>query len=96
VNGFSYQIGSLAGTGFVTNGDTVNAVLTVGDASSTLFSGLLEDGTHTLSLNKVGSGTLTLTGANTYSGGTFLSGGILSVDSEGELGALGGIGSGIM
>jgi outer membrane autotransporter protein len=93
VNGFSKQIGSLAGTGIVTNGDTVQAVLMVGDASSTLFSGVLKDGTHALGLNKVGSGTLTLTGANTYSAGTFLSGGILSIDNDGELGLIGsGIG----
>jgi outer membrane autotransporter protein len=86
VNGLSTQIGSLAGAGIVTNGDTQKAVLMVGDASSTLFSGVLKDGTHALGLNKVGSGTLTLTGTNTYSGGTLISDGMLSVDNNGELG----------
>ncbi len=42
----------------------------------------------------MGSGTLTLTGTNSYSGGTLVSGGgTLSVDSDTELGATGvGIG----
>ena len=92
LNGFSSQIGSLAGNGTVTNGDSVPVALTVGnDHTDTTFSGVLEDGTHSLSLTKVGAGTLTLSGANTYTGGTTVSGGALSVGTDGELGTGGGI-----
>ena len=38
------------------------------------------------SVTKAGPGSLTLTGANSYSGGTSLNGGILAVDSDGNLG----------
>nr|WP_246591735.1 autotransporter-associated beta strand repeat-containing protein [Aminobacter anthyllidis] len=42
--------------------------------------------TGTAVLNKIGSGTVTLTGTNTYTGGTNLSGGMLSVASDASLG----------
>ncbi|WP_436123596.1 autotransporter-associated beta strand repeat-containing protein [Aminobacter sp. LjRoot7] len=42
--------------------------------------------TGTAVLNKIGSGTVTLTGTNTYTGGTNLSGGTLSVASDASLG----------
>jgi fibronectin-binding autotransporter adhesin len=82
LNGFSNRIGSLAGTGAVTNDGSVGAVLTAGDGSpSIIFSGVLEDGTHSLGLTKVGTGTLVLSGANTYSGGTTVSVGTLQAGS---------------
>ncbi|CAB3827036.1 MULTISPECIES: autotransporter domain-containing protein [Achromobacter] len=41
-------------------------------------------------LNKTGAGTLTLSGANTYAGGTGIQGGTLSVSSDANLGAANG------
>ena len=68
MNGFANEVGSLAGTGRVTNGEMFDAVLTAcGDSSSTVFSGVLEDGTDPLGLTKVGTGTLELSGVSTYS-----------------------------
>ena len=49
LNGFSNTIGSLAGSGIVTNDGMVPATLAVGNNNtSTTFSGILQDGTSTL------------------------------------------------
>jgi hypothetical protein len=56
VAGRNNEVGSLAGAGTVTNGDSIKAVLTVGNNQSTVFSGVLQDGTHALGLTKVGTG----------------------------------------
>ena len=66
------------------------ATLTVGgnNASST-FSGQIENGVGTLNLVKQGSGTLTLTGANSYAGTTTVSAGTLAVGNGGSTGTLG-------
>lgn len=61
------------------------ATLTLGEGS---FAGMLKDGSaeNILSLNKTGNGTLSLSGNNTYTGGTTVSGGTLEVSSENALG----------
>ncbi|MBV8102094.1 MAG: autotransporter domain-containing protein [Verrucomicrobia bacterium] len=84
LNGFNNTIGSLSGTGTVVNSGPANATLTVGnDDSSTVFSGLIEDGTTaTLGLTKVGTGTLTLSGADTYTGPTTVNAGTLVVNGS--------------
>ena len=75
-------IKSLSGGGTVKLG-AKNLDLT--EAAGT-FDGVIE-GTGGLTLS---AGTQVLTGANTYSGGTFLNGGVLSVSSDGNLGASAG------
>ena len=96
LNGFSQSIGSLTGAGNVTNNSNTAATLTVGNdnTSPAAFSGVLSDttgsNTGALSLTKVGSGTLTLSGTNTYSGvtgsGTTINGGILNINGDAALG----------
>lgn len=46
----------------------------------------ISDFTPSSSLTKIGAGTLTLTGSNTYSGGTFLSQGTLAIGNNSALG----------
>ena len=82
LNGYNTQIGSLAGVGSggtVTNSSAVTATtLTIGgNNTSTAYVGLIS-GTK-LSLCKIGSGTLTLAGANTYGGNTAVSAGTFSL-----------------
>jgi fibronectin-binding autotransporter adhesin len=76
-------IGDLSGSGTVNLGEDQ---LTVGTANSTTFTGTINDFGNMGSLVKQGTGTLTLTGANAYSGGTFFNGGILAVNSDANLG----------
>ena len=75
LNGISQAVGSLAGAGSVANGSAAWSTLTVGnDNTSTLFTGVISGSN---ALVKVGGGTLTLSGANTYFGNTLISGGTL-------------------
>ena len=67
LNGFSNQVGSLAGSGTVTNTGLAGTLLTAeGNNASTIFSGVSQDGTGTLDLVKIGTGTLTLTGPHLH------------------------------
>jgi autotransporter-associated beta strand protein len=91
LNSFSETIGSLAGGGTVTSGAAGALTLTAGgDNTSTLFSGVLQNGSGTVAFTKTGTGTLTLTGANTYSGLTTISGGILLIQNSAALGTTAG------
>lgn len=77
-------LGSLAGGGAsggnVTKSTAGAAILTVGrNGASTTFGGVVQNGSGTVSLVKEGAGTLTLTGANTYTGATGVSGGTLAL-----------------
>jgi autotransporter-associated beta strand protein len=87
INGQNLVIGSLSdvlGTGgTVTNDDTIAGTLTLGgDNSSTTFSGVIEDGTHAISLVKQGTGKFTLAGTNAYSGTTTVNEGTLNVSGS--------------
>lgn len=83
INNQSQEIGSLAGSGIVENGGGGGTdILTVGgDNSSTVFSGTLQDGASGfLRLDKVGTGTLELSGTSTnFSNHLIVNGGILKI-----------------
>ncbi|QQE12597.1 autotransporter-associated beta strand repeat-containing protein [Planctomycetota bacterium] len=81
-------IGALAGGGS-TGGEVrlQSNTLTVGDANSTTFDGVI---TGTGNLIKQGSGILTLTGTNTYSGDTTISAGTLQIGDGGTTGSIQG------
>ena len=77
-NGFSPSVAGLSGAGVV---DTLTGgapVLSVGNNNvSSSFSGNLTNSSGALSLNKIGTGTFSLSGASGYSGGTTVSTGTL-------------------
>jgi autotransporter-associated beta strand protein len=84
LNTYSETINGLSGAGTV---DTVaggTPTLTVGgnDQTST-FSGVIKNTAGTVALTKLGSGTLTLNGANLYSGTTTISAGTLALGASG-------------
>ncbi|MEI6234807.1 MAG: autotransporter-associated beta strand repeat-containing protein, partial [Planctomycetota bacterium] len=79
LNGFNNSIGSLTGTGSVTNGSANAATLTLGaDGTTTIYTGIIQNGsTGTLAITKTGSGTFNANALNTYTGGTTVSQGTL-------------------
>lgn len=83
LTGFNTTVGNLAGAGSVQLG---NATLTTnGDNSSTAFAGTISGSG---ALIKVGTGTLVLSGANTFTGPTTITGGTLQLGAGGTGGSL--------
>jgi len=80
LNGGSETIGSLAGAGSVVLG---YGLTLGGDNTNTTFSGVIS-GTNN-GINKTGTGTLTLSGTNTYTGSTTVSAGGLTLHTGNNL-----------
>ena len=72
----AYQLGDVAST------------LAVDAAATLTLNGVIADGSAAGTLNKTGAGTLALTGANTFTGGTLVSAGTLSANGDAALGAV--------
>ena len=77
LGGFSGTMNGLSGAGTVDNSTgTSTYTLSVGNnAQSSAFSGVIKNTSGTVALTKASTGTLTLSGANTYSGITTVTGG---------------------
>jgi fibronectin-binding autotransporter adhesin len=95
LNGFSQQINSLSsspgglGAAFaITNSGTSPASLTISGSTTPAYpyAGQINDGLASIALAKQGTGTLGLSGANNYTGGTTIAGGILQVSNTGATG----------
>ncbi|MBJ6135378.1 autotransporter domain-containing protein [Ochrobactrum sp. Q0168] len=92
LNGFSTTVGAInsigPGAGLIENGAATSSVLTI-DGSSvgpSLFSGVIQDGGSGRLALELNSGTLTLSGPNSFTGGTTITGGVLQVSSDVNLG----------
>lgn len=87
LNGVSSIAAGLNGSGLVdttlTNG---TPTLTIDNSSNPAFSGIITNSLGTLNLNVSGSGALTLTATNGYTGNTWLSSGTLNVNAASALG----------
>ena len=94
LGGFSQQVNGLIGaSGAVVDGISGTPTLTVGNNNATgaydTFGGVIKNTAGTLNLAKVGLGTLTLQGANTYTGTTTVSAGQVTVSGAGTLATTG-------
>lgn len=90
LNGFSFALGGIndnsSSGGTIRNNGGAPATLTLGlsgtNSASGSYSGMIENGSSTVAIVKVGGLTQTLGGANTYTGGTTVSNGTLLINGS--------------
>ncbi|HQR41017.1 MAG TPA: autotransporter-associated beta strand repeat-containing protein, partial [Gemmatales bacterium] len=92
LNGTTIAVGALSGLGNVTNtSGTIASLFTVGNGNAdSTFSGIMQNGAQPLALQKVGTGTLILSGSSTYTGGTTINAGAVRISDDANLGSGGG------
>ena len=90
LNGFNQSVNNFSGAGTVDNSPAAAATLTLDCTVPSVFSGVIQNTGDPLSLTKTGAASLTLTGANSYSGVTTVGGsGILAINSATAIGTSG-------
>ena len=92
INGLSSSNLVAGAAGNITNGSSGASVLTLGgnNATATFLGTITDSGSgKTLGITKIGTGTQTFGGANTYIGATLVNAGQLTLSNNGTLGSLG-------
>ncbi|MDB6019539.1 MAG: coagulation factor 5/8 type domain protein [Pedosphaera sp.] len=84
LNGTSQNVGNLAGNAYamiLNNATGTTSMLTIGNGNGSggNFGGAIVNGSGLIALTKVGVGIITLSGTNTYTGGTTVTGGALQM-----------------
>ena len=89
LNGNNATVGGLVGAGTIDDfAGAGTPTITIGsDGNADAFSGVIQNTTGTVSLVKSGSGTQTLSGVNTFAGGTTITSGALVVTQNNGLGS---------
>jgi fibronectin-binding autotransporter adhesin len=89
INGRDITVGTLSGNagGVIRTGITGQYGLTINQVASGTFGGSIQNGVGQIAVTKTGTGTLRLTGSNSYSGGTQLVQGTTEISGAGTLGS---------
>ena len=86
LNGLSVTLGTISGSGgTITTGVAGAITLTSTAATNTTYAGTITDGSGLLAFTKRGAGTLTLSGVNSYTGGTTIQSGTVWVVGGGSI-----------
>lgn len=100
LNGQTLSVGALSGsaTGVIQSNTSGAARLVTSSTASSTYAGRITNGSGTVGLTKAGSGTLTLTGSNGFTGSAAIDGGVLALGGADVLAGGGDItfGSGTM
>ena len=94
LNGYSPTVGGLWGNGTITTSAGTSALTVTTDpyCGNSEFDGVIQNGAGTVSLTKIGTCTFTMTGQNTYTGGTTINAGTLDLSGgNNRLSTSGGI-----
>jgi len=91
LNGFSETINGLSGGGFINNAGAAGSTLTVGNGNSggTWSGNISNTGPGTVTLIKVGTGSLTLSGTNNLGGTSQFNGGTNYLTATGRINSIG-------
>ena len=93
LNGQTLLVGTLSGSssGVISSGVGGASKLVTTSSTDSTYAGRIIDGSGPVGLTKAGSGVLSLTGSNTYTGTTGIDGGVLALDSASAIAGGGGI-----
>ena len=82
INNANIEVKSISGTGTIQTSTAGSKTIKVSGSESTIFSGIIQNGSGSLGVIKSGTGTLTLTNNNTFSGSTTISDGTLVLKND--------------